>query len=137
MLSIQQPDDLISISLHRVLSYRKDEEFYNLVKDWNKVIVIHIKPFYPVTIIFQGIEIKFERGARKKADLKVFMELDAMLDLAYGRKGLVSVFLSGKMKIKGMLRLGTVLKFKKIFMTSMKMVAEDPNLNYYNNVPTK
>ena len=135
MLSIQQPDDLISISLHTVLSYRKDKEFYDLVKDWNKKIVIHIKPFYPVTVIFDGDEIRFERGDQK-ADLKVIMELNAMLDLAYGRKGLVSVFLKGRMKIKGMYKLGTVLKFKKIFMSSMKMVAEDPNLDYYKE-PTK
>jgi len=135
MLSIHQPDDLISISLHTILSYRKDEEFYNLVKDWNKKVVIHIKPFYPVTVIFERDEIRFERGDQK-ADLKVIMELDGMLDLAYGRKGLVSVFLKGKMKIKGMYKLGAVLKFKKIFMTSMKMVAKDPNLDYFN-VPTK
>ena len=131
MLSIQQPDDLISISLHTVLSYRKDEEFYNLVKDWNKKIVIHIKPFYPVTVIFQGDTITFERGEQKKANLKVIMELNGMLDLAYKRKGLVSVFLKGDMKIKGMHKLGIVLKFKKIFMTSMLMVAADPNIEYF------
>ena len=136
MLSIQQPDDLISISLHRVLGYRKDEEFYNLVKDWNKIIVIHIKPFYPVTVIFEGDEIRFERGDRKKANLKVTMELDGMLDLAYGRRGLVSVFLKGQMKIKGMYKLGTVLKFKKIFNDTMQMVAADPNIQYYKQ-PTK
>jgi putative sterol carrier protein len=134
MLSIQQPDDLISISLHTVLSYRKDEEFYNLVKDWNKKVVIHIKPFYPVTVIFDGDEIRFERGDQK-ADLKVIMEIDGMLDLAFSRKGLASVFLKGKMKIKGMYKLGAVLRFRKIFMASMKMVAED-NSTYYD-VPTK
>ncbi|HEC91660.1 MAG TPA: SCP2 sterol-binding domain-containing protein [Candidatus Atribacteria bacterium] len=131
MISIEQPDDLMSISLYRVLSYRQDKEFYQLVKNWNKRIVIHIKPFYPVTVIFEGENIKFERGDSKKANLKVIMELDAMLDLAYGRKGLISVFLRGKMKIKGLYKLGTVLRFKKIFMTSMKLIASDPNLHYY------
>ncbi|MHA1283874.1 MAG: SCP2 sterol-binding domain-containing protein [Promethearchaeota archaeon] len=131
MISIEQPDDLMSISLYRVLSYRQDKEFYQLVKNWNKRIVIHIKPFYPVTVIFESENIKFERGDSKKANLKVIMELDAMLDLAYGRKGLISVFLSGKMKIKGLYKLGTVLRFKKIFMTSMKLIADDPNLHYY------
>jgi len=130
MISIQEADDLISIPLQTVLGYRKDKEFYSLVNNWNKRIVIHIRPFYPVTVIFQGNKIRFERGDQK-ADLKVIMELSAMLDLAYGRKGLVSVFLKGKMKIKGIYKLGTVLRFKKIFMTSMKMVAEDPNLEYF------
>ncbi|MHA1272123.1 MAG: hypothetical protein ACTSQS_01675 [Promethearchaeota archaeon] len=106
MISIEQPDDLMSISLYRVLSYRQDKEFYQLVKNWNKRIVIHIKPFYPVTVIFESENIKFERGDSKKANLKVIMELDAMLDL-------------------------TVLRFKKIFMTSMKLIADDPNLHYY------
>ena len=37
----------------------------------------------------------------------------------------------GKVKMKGILKIGTVLKFMKIFVKSMKMVASDPNINYY------
>ncbi|MCK4281475.1 MAG: hypothetical protein KAX10_05105, partial [Candidatus Lokiarchaeota archaeon] len=61
MISIQKPEDLISISLHNIFSYRKnEEEFIELVSNWNKKIVIHIEPFYPLTVIFDGNMIKFE-----------------------------------------------------------------------------
>ncbi|MHA1196424.1 MAG: SCP2 sterol-binding domain-containing protein [Promethearchaeota archaeon] len=131
MLEIEQPDDLISISLYNVLTYRKDEEFINLVKDWNKTIVIHIIPFYPVTVIFEGNKIKFERGEVKKANLKLKLEIDAMLDMANGRLGPVGAMLKGKLRIKGMSRVGTLLKFTKIFMKTMKMVAADPEIHFY------
>ena len=131
MLEIEQPDDLISISLYNVLTYRKDEEFINLVKDWNKTIVIHVIPFYPVTVIFNENKIKFERGEAKKANLKLKLEIDAMLDMANGRLGPVGAMLKGKLKIKGMFRVGTLLKFTKIFMKTMKMIAADPEIHFY------
>ena len=132
MLSIQQPIDLISISLFNVLSYRKDEEeYYNLVKDWNKTLIINVKELYPVTVIFEGTEIKFEPGETKKADLKVTMGLQTMLDVAYGRKNAIMSVLKREIKMKGIFRVGVVLKFMKIFLKSMKMVVEDPEIYYF------
>ncbi|MHA1293404.1 MAG: SCP2 sterol-binding domain-containing protein [Promethearchaeota archaeon] len=131
MLSIHQPLDLISISIYNILSYRKDEEFYNLVKDWNKVIVINIKEFYPVSVIFWGDTIKFEKGERKKADFKVTMGINTMLDVAYRRIGVIKAVLKRKLKIKGIFKISTLLKFQKIFLGAMRKVAEDPNINYY------
>jgi len=72
MITIHQPDDLISISLYNIFSYRKnDETFIELVTDWNKKIVIHIEPFYPVTVIFEGSEISFQIGEVENADMKM------------------------------------------------------------------
>lgn len=133
MLSIQQPQDLISISIHNVLSYRKDEAFYELVKSFNKTIIINVTEFYPVIVKFNNGEITFEKGDMKKADLKVSMSIHTMLDLAYGRLGVVMAFLTRKMKIKGILKVGTLLKFQKIFLKSMKMVAAEENVNYYDH----
>jgi len=130
MISIQEPLDLISISLHRVLSFRKDEKYYNLVKDWNKTIIIDIKEFYPVAVIFQGDDIRFEQGYDRKADLKVTMSIHTMLDIAFGRIGTIKAALLRKIKIKGMLKIGVILKFMKVFLKSMKMAANDPITDY-------
>lgn len=130
-LKISPPMDLISISLANILTYRKDEEFYNLVKDWNKTVVINVKEFYPVVVKFQGDEINFEMADLKDADLKVTMGIHSMMDLAFGRLGVVKAVLTRKLKIKGMLKIGTLLKFQKIFLNTMKMVAAEPNLNYF------
>jgi len=130
-LLIQQPRDLISISIHNILSYRKDEEFYNLVKDWNKTLILNITDLYPVTVIFEGEHINFEPGEIKKADLKVSMSIQTMLDVAYKRLNPIWAVLARKIKIKGIFKVGVLLKFMNIFLKSMKMVAEEPNINYY------
>ena len=55
VISIQKGEDLLSISLNTILSYRKDEpEFQKLVVDWNKKILIDIEDFYPIEIVFTG-----------------------------------------------------------------------------------
>ena len=130
MLSIQEPRDLITISLHKVLSFRKDEKYYNLVNNWNKKIVINVKEFYPVTVIFEGDTIRFEMGDVGKADLKVTMGVNDMLDIAFGRLGAIKATLTRKIKIKGILKVGVILKFMKIFLKSMKMAAQDPVTDY-------
>ena len=49
MISIKEPEDLLSIALRNIFSFRVDEEeFYNLVHNWNKKIVIDVKFFYPI-----------------------------------------------------------------------------------------
>lgn len=133
MISIQKGEDLLSISLNNILSYRKnDDEFIELVRNWNKKIVIELEDFYPVEVIFQGTEIKFKtKDLDQKVDLKVFMNLNTLLNLAYGRLNPVNAVLTRKLKIKGILKILTLMKFIKIFLTSMKMVAKDSAINYY------
>ena len=133
MISIQKGEDLLSISLSTILSYRKDEpEFQKLVIDWNKKILIEIEDFYPLEIIFHFNEIKFKvNDIDKKVDLKVKMNIYTLLDLAYGRLSPVKAVIKRKIRIKGLLKFGILLKFIKIFLKSMQMVASDPNNNYY------
>jgi putative sterol carrier protein len=59
------------------------------------------------------------------------MSLGTLLDIAYGRLNPILATILGKVKIKGMYRIVTLLKFLRIFVKSMKMVAADPNQNYY------
>jgi len=133
MITIQKGEDLLSISMSTILNYRKEEpEFQKLVLDWNKKLLIDIEDFYPVEIIFNGNEIKFKvNDIDKKVDLKVKMNIYTFLDLAYGRIGPVKAVFQRKIRIKGLLKFGTLLKFIKIFLKSMQMVTSDPNNNYY------
>lgn len=140
MITIQQPKDLLSVSLHNILSYRvKDKGFNELVRDWNKKILIELESFYPVLVIFQGEKISFEfRDIQQKADLKVKMNLNTLLNIAYERLSLTKAILTGKLKIKGIYKIGALLQFKKIFLDTLKMVAADPTEEYFKlNQDTK
>ncbi len=133
MLNIEFPDDLISLSLYNVFNSRKDErKFVKYVKDWNKKIVLHIEPFYPVTVIFDGMDIKFERKEVSNPDMKVKIHINTMLDIANDRLNPFYAIEEGKMEIDG---LGEdsemIMRFYNIFVVSMQMVAQEPNVNYY------
>ena len=133
MLSIQKGEDLLSITLNNILSFRKDEEeFISLVVDWNKNIIIEILDFYLIEVIFKGNKITFKtNNFDKKIHLKVQLDLQTFLDVAYLRINPISAVLKRRLKIKGLLKIRTLLKFMKIFLKSMKMVAANPNLYYY------
>jgi len=133
MVSIQEPEDLISISLYNIFSKRKDEKaFKKLVHNWNKKIVIHLEPFYPVTIIFEGDNILFERGEPETPDLKVKMHINAMLDMAYDRINPFFAMEEGHMVIEGLGQDSSKLtKFYNIFMVSLQKAAQQENQNYY------
>jgi len=133
MISIQEPEDVISIAFHNILSQRVDDiEFYNQVHNWNKKIVFEIVPFYPLTVIFEGDAIKFQSGDTEDADMKVKLKLQSMLDLAFGRLNPFFAIEEGNMEIEG---LGEdsekLMKFYNIFMISMQKAAQEPNLNYF------
>ncbi len=133
MISIQHPQDLLSVSLHNVFSYRLDDkEFIDLVQDWNKKILIEIDKFYPLMIIFKQSQIGFEfQNIQHKPDLKVSLDLNTMLDIAYGRIGPITAVLKRRLRIKGIYKIGLVLHFKKVFLDTLKMVAADPIEKYY------
>jgi len=132
MIDIQQPKDLISVSTKNILSYREESELLNLIKDYNKKIIIDIENFYPSMVIFQDAQISFDFGEDlEQADLEIIMDLDTLLDLAYKRLRLTKAILTRRLKIKGIYKVKTVLRFKKIFLDTLKMLASDPNQNYY------
>jgi len=133
MLNIEFPDDLISLSLYNIFSSRKDDKkFIKHAKDWNKKIVLHIEPFYPVTVIFNGSDIRFERKEYPERDMKVKIHINTMLDIANDRLNPFFAIEEGKMEIEG---LGEdsemIMRFYNIFVASMQMVASAPNVNYF------
>jgi putative sterol carrier protein len=102
------------------------------VLDWNKKILIDFEDFYCIELIFEGNEMKYKVNEfDKKVDLKVGLNVHTLLDLAYGRLNPVKAFIKRKLKIKGIYKIGTILKFIKIFLRSMQMVALDPSNNYF------
>ena len=135
MLEFEQPEDMLGLAIKNMLDSRKnDEKFSNYVINWSKKkprkIVINVIPMYAITIVFNGNKITVERGETKKA-LKITLHVHSMLEMAYGRLGVIKATLTRKIKIKGIHRIGTILKFMKIFLKTMKMVADEPNINYY------
>jgi putative sterol carrier protein len=133
MLNIEMPDDLISLSLYNIFTYRnKDKEFIKHFSDWNKKVVLHITPFYPITVIFEGLNIRFEKEYNENADLKVKIDINTMLDIAYGRLNPFDVMNEGKMEIEGLGEDSSmIVKFYNVFVDSMIMIAADPNIKYY------
>jgi putative sterol carrier protein len=133
MINIEKADDLLGISVHTILSYRKNEKkFIKLVNNWNKKLIIEIEEFYPLEVIFEGSQVKFKiEDLDKIFDLRIKMSFSTLLDIAYGRINPIIATIIRKVKIKGMYRVFTLLKFLRIFVKSMKMVAADPNQNYY------
>lgn len=131
MISIQEPKDILAIAISNILSYRKDDKYYNLVNNWNKKIGLNIIELYPITIFFEGDSVRFEQGKLKKCNVILKTDLETLLDLAYGRVGAVSAVLKRRLKLKGLLKIGTLLKLMKIFFKPLKEVADNPNNNYY------
>ena len=133
MINIEKADDLLGISLYTILSYRKnDEDYIELVKNWDKKILIEVEEFYPIEVVFNGSNIQFQReNLDKKVDLKIRMSLNTLLAIAYGRINPIKAVVAKKVKMKGIFKLGTVLKFLKIFVGSMKQIATQTNENYY------
>jgi putative sterol carrier protein len=133
MLNIEMPDDLISLSLYNIFNYRKnDRKFNKHAKNWNKKIVIFVEPFYPVTVIFKGDNIRFQRGEVDDFDLKMKIHLNTMLDIAYGRLSPTAAIEEQRMEMVGLEKDPKIMpKFFNIFVTSMNMVASDPELHYY------
>jgi putative sterol carrier protein len=133
MINIEKADDLLGITINNLLSYRKsDKKFIKLVNNWNKKVIIEIEKLYPLEVIFEGNQVKFKiEDLDSEVDLKIMLSLGTFLDLAYGRSNPIKATITRKVKIRGIYRIFTLLKFLKIFVKSMKIVAKDPNQNYY------
>jgi putative sterol carrier protein len=133
MINIEKADDLLGITVNNLLSYRKDDKkFIKLVNNWNKKVIIEIEKLYPLEVIFEGNQVKFKiEDLDSEVDLKIMLSLGTFLDLAYGRSNPIKATITRKVKIKGLYRIPTLFKFLKIFVKSMKIVAKDPNQNYY------
>nr|MDO8118519.1 SCP2 sterol-binding domain-containing protein [Candidatus Sigynarchaeota archaeon] len=137
MLIIEEPEDLISRFIFNLFKHSEDNpEFTKLVVGWNKIIVLDVKDFYPVTIVFSGDRISFKIGEAGKANLKINTDLNTVCDMVYRRLHPVKAVLAGRMKVKGLWKLGTLSKFYKMLFGSIERVVDSPQQRYYEDKGT-
>ena len=82
--------------------------------------VIFETNFYPVSIIFDnGIEIK--KGEVENPTIRIFMTFDTMVDLVREKQSPIGAILSGKIKVKGLLRHPlAAYRFYKLMISSLR-----------------
>lgn len=132
MISIQQPEDLIAIAVHNILSYRADDlAFLSLVARWEKKIILILEPFYPLAVIFDNGTITFQKNDDASADLVIRLSIETMLDLAFGRMNLLKALVSRRLKIRKLYKIPTLIRFYHIFFETVKMMAADPNTDHF------
>jgi putative sterol carrier protein len=125
MININEPQDLLGLAVRNLfLPFLDNELFYKKIKNWNKVIVVEIKGLYPITISFEKGEIRIEYDESPKYDLKLILTLNAFTEIAEGKLGLFSAFFKGKIKVKKLYHIFTILKFKNILFPALKRATE-------------
>jgi putative sterol carrier protein len=125
MVTINEPQDILGIAIHNLLDYReKLGELEALVANWEKTVIIDVIGTYPVSVHFQGKDVRIEPGSAAKFDLEVSMSLETMIALAKGETGSLHAFMLGQVKVKKMWHVGTLLTFLKIIIPSLKIAGE-------------
>ncbi|MHA1733234.1 MAG: SCP2 sterol-binding domain-containing protein [Promethearchaeota archaeon] len=125
MVKINDPEDIMGMGLKNILGYRlEDPKFQRLATDWNRTVVVEIKGIYSVTVKFEGDEIVVTPETGDKYHLKFTIDLPTMVDIGTGKVGAVKAFLKGRVKVKKIWRVGTLLRFMKIFIPALKLAGE-------------
>ncbi len=131
-LVIHPADDLIGISMERVLRYHETyEKNKHLLLNWEKTIIIHLNNFYSVSVVFSGSEVSFKVGEVPNPDLRISMSLNTLLDIANSRLNPFIAVLIGKLKIKSIFKIGLLLRFYKVFLVPLKKISQVENTNYF------
>lgn len=118
---INEPQDLLGLALKNLfMPLLKENKFQEKIKKWKRVIIVEIEGLYPITLSFNNGEISIEYDEKPKYHLKIIITLDAFIGIAEGNMGLISAFLKGKIKIKKIYRIFTILKFKNILFPALK-----------------
>jgi len=134
MSIINQPQDILGLAIKNMLEpVLEDEKILKKIKNLNKVIAMDLKDLYPISITFNKGLISIDYGEKPKYDIKLIVSFDAFTGMAEGRGGLISSFLKGKIRVKKMYRIFTILKFASIFIPAIKKATEKPIIeNLYN-----
>ncbi|MBD3354145.1 MAG: hypothetical protein GF364_21870 [Candidatus Lokiarchaeota archaeon] len=126
IIEFNNPRDILGMGIKNILQYRKtDPKFLNLIKDWNKTIIIGFKDIYDVTVIFKGMNIHINYGSTQDYDLWLEIgSIQTMTDLAKGDLGPISGFLTGKIKVKKIWNILVLLHFIRIFIPNLRMAGD-------------
>ncbi len=121
MSIINEPQDLLRLALKNLFTpLLKENKFQKIIKKWKRVIIVEVEGLYPITLAFNNGEISIEYDEKPKYHLKITITLDAFIGIAEGNTGLISAFLKGKIKVKKIYRIFTILKFKNILFPALK-----------------
>lgn len=134
MVDFNQPEDILGIGIRTILNYRKDDvKFQNLLKNWNKIIVIEFNGIYAVTIEFKDGSIRIAYDEQEGYDLKVKLRsIRVMTDIAAGTYGPIRAFMTGKIRVKKVWNVFVLLKFIRLFIPALR-IAGDRAVLYKNN----
>ena len=127
MVIINEPDDIFGLALVNLLTpFFNDEKFQKKIRKWKRTIELELIDFYTFSLIFDNGDIRVEYGGQEKYDLKLTIDFDTFMAIAEGRMGLISAFLRGRVKVKKIYRLLTVLKFITILIPALKRATSQP-----------
>ncbi|MEX2684999.1 MAG: SCP2 sterol-binding domain-containing protein [Candidatus Sigynarchaeota archaeon] len=125
MTRINEPPDILGLGIRNLLSYREDRGALEpLVANWEKTVVIELVDMYAVSMHFHKKDVQIEPGIPAKFDIMISMSLETLIALANGKTGPVRAFLQGRLKVKKLWRVGTLLKFMKIIIPALKIAGE-------------
>jgi len=135
MSIINQPQDILGLGIKNVLEpILEDEKILKKIKKFNKIIVMELTGLYPITMTFNKGLIRIDYGEKPKYDIKLLVSVDAFTGMAGGAGGLISSFVKGKIRVKKMYRIFTMLKFTSIFLPAIQKATEKPILESLINV---
>ena len=135
MVSINESDHVFGMAIVKIFTpFLEEEKFQKKIEKWNKIIVVELKNIYTFSLIFDNGVISCEYGEREKYNLKLITSFEAFVGIAEGYTGLIPAFLRGKIKVKKIYNILTVLKFITILLPALKRATAEPIAEGYIKV---
>ncbi len=135
MVSINESDHVFGMAIVKIFTpFLEEEKFQKKIEKWNKIIVVELKNIYTFSLIFDNGVISCEYGEREKYNLKLITSFEAFVGIAEGYTGLIPAFLRGKIKVKKIYNILTVLKFITILLPALKSATAEPIAEGYIKV---
>jgi putative sterol carrier protein len=135
MVSINESDHVFGMAIMKIFTpFLEEEKFQKKIQNWNKIIVVELKGIYTFSLIFDNGVISCEYGDREKHNLKLITTFDAFVGIAEGYTGLIPAFIRGKIKVKKIYNIFTVLKFITILLPALKRATAEPIAEGYIKV---
>ena len=135
MVSINESDHVFGMAIIKIFTpFLEEEKFQKKIANWNKVIVVELKGIYTFSLIFDHGVVSCEYGDREKYNLKLITTFDAFVGIAEGTSGLISAFIRGRIKVKKIYNIFTVLKFITILLPALKRATAEPIAEGYIKV---
>ena len=122
MSIVNEPEDILGMALSNLLTpILSNAIILNKIKNWNRTIILEVIGLYPITLTFNNSEITIVYGEKPKYHIKISITLEALLNIAEGKLGLISAFLRRKVKVKKIFRILTILKFRRVLFSALKL----------------